>query len=118
GASVTVTTANIKEVVSPAFLNTLQERGCKVVFYVEYVPVSEQSKALAPTDEERAFLSWQIMALREDYPEMLFLSFPGDEKSSGGCLAAGRGFSTSIHTAGQSPVPSRPIPTSMCATPR
>ena len=23
---------------------------------------------------------------------MLFLSFPGDEKTSGGCLAAGRGF--------------------------
>jgi MoaA/NifB/PqqE/SkfB family radical SAM enzyme len=23
---------------------------------------------------------------------MLFISFPGDEKSSGGCLAAGRGF--------------------------
>ena len=23
---------------------------------------------------------------------MLFMSFPGDEKTSGGCLAAGRGF--------------------------
>ena len=108
GASVTVTTANIKEVVSPAFLNTLQERGCKVFFYVEYVPVSEQSKALAPTDEERAFLSWQIMALREDYPEMLFLSFPGDEKSSGGCLAAGRGFFHINSHGGAEPCPFSP----------
>lgn len=24
--------------------------------------------------------------------EMVFVSFPGDEKSSGGCVAAGRGF--------------------------
>lgn len=32
------------------------------------------------------------MELREQYPEMLFISFPGDEKSSGECLAAGRGF--------------------------
>ena len=33
-----------------------------------------------------------INRLREEYPEIVFISFPGDEKSSGGCLAAGRGF--------------------------
>jgi len=31
-------------------------------------------------------------ALRGRFPGMLFLSFPGDEKHMGGCLAAGRGF--------------------------
>ena len=30
--------------------------------------------------------------MREKYPDMVFLSFPGDEESVGGCLAAGRGF--------------------------
>ena len=53
GASVTVTTQNYGEVTSDAFLSTLSERGCKSVIYVEYVPVTEDSFALAPTDTER-----------------------------------------------------------------
>lgn len=92
GASVTVTTVNIREAVSGDFLENLMERGCKVVFYVEFVPVSEDSRELAPQDVERAFLNKKLAELRERYPEMVFVSFPGDEKSSGGCLAAGRGF--------------------------
>lgn len=92
GTSVTVTTSNIQEVVSHEFLDDLQQRGCKVVFYVEFVPVTDDAKHLAPQDAEREFLEKQLRILREEYPEMLFVSFPGDEKSSGGCLAAGRGF--------------------------
>lgn len=91
GASVTVTKHNIREVVSEEFLNALSERGCKAVFYIEYVPVTEESRELAPDDEDREFLSVSIEELRNN-KEMLFISFPGDEKSSGGCLAAGRGF--------------------------
>jgi MoaA/NifB/PqqE/SkfB family radical SAM enzyme len=30
--------------------------------------------------------------VRKQYGDILFLSFPGDEKEAGGCLAAGRGF--------------------------
>ncbi len=92
GASVTVTTSNLNEVVSEEFLSVLQERGCKVVIYVEFVPVTSDSTELAPQDAEREFLKEKLAELREKYPEMLFVSFPGDEKSSGGCLAAGRGF--------------------------
>ncbi len=29
---------------------------------------------------------------REQFEEMIFLSFPGDEKALDGCMAAGRGF--------------------------
>jgi len=92
GASVTVTTSNLNEVVSENFISVLQKRDCKVIIYVEFVPVTENSYELAPQDAEREFLNNQLMELRKQYPEMLFISFPGDEKSSGGCLAAGRGF--------------------------
>lgn len=92
GASVTVTTSNIREAVSQHFLDGLKERGCKAVIYVEFVPVSEDSGELAPQDAEREFLRQRLSTLREEYPEMVFISFPSDEKSSGGCLAAGRGF--------------------------
>ena len=43
GASVTVTTENIREVSSESFINMLSEKGCKAVIFVEFVPVSENS---------------------------------------------------------------------------
>ena len=64
----------------------------RAVIYVEYVPVTEESSVLAPTDVEREYLTTEINRLRNDHPEIVFVSFPGDEKSSGGCIAAGRGF--------------------------
>lgn len=108
GASVTVTTANIKEVVSDDFLEDLKKRGCKVVFYVEFVPVSEDSGELAPQDAERAFMNEKLVEIRQHYTEMLFVSFPGDEKSSGGCLAAGRGFFHINSHGGAEPCPFSP----------
>ncbi len=108
GASVTVTTSNLYEVVSDDFLSILQERGCKAIIYVEFVPVTEDSKELAPGDNEREFLKEKLMRLRECYPEMLFISFPGDEKSSGGCLAAGRGFFHINSHGGAEPCPFSP----------
>lgn len=92
GTSVTVTTENMDEVFSDDFVDIMSDRGCKVIFYVEYVPMSEDTEFLAPGDEERDIMIERINELRRKYPEMLFVAFPGDEKSSGGCLAAGRGF--------------------------
>ena len=92
GASVTVTTENLKDVSSEQFIGKLSSKGCKAVIFVEFVPVTEDSQHLAPGDEERAYLAKEITRLRQEHPEMVFVSFPGDEKSSGGCIAAGRGF--------------------------
>ena len=108
GASVTVTTENVREVASEAFLKTLSDRGCRAVIFVEYVPVTDDSKELAPGDEERAFLSGEIARLRRECPEMVYVSFPGDEKSSGGCVAAGRGFFHINSHGGAEPCPFSP----------
>ena len=108
GASVTVTTENIREVSSQTFLNKLSERGCKAVIFVEFVPVTEESKELAPGDEEREYLHDEIVRLRQEHPEMVYISFPGDEKSSGGCVAAGRGFFHINSHGGAEPCPFSP----------
>lgn len=108
GASVTVTKENIREVTSNSFIDDLYNCGCKAVIYVEYVPVSDDSQDLAPQDEERAFLDGQMQSLRTAYDDMLFISFPGDEKSSGGCLAAGRGFFHINSHGGAEPCPFSP----------
>jgi MoaA/NifB/PqqE/SkfB family radical SAM enzyme len=108
GASVTVTKENIREVSSDSFLQKLSDRGCKAVIFVEFVPVTEDSKDLAPGDEEREYLRGEIMRLREERPDMVYISFPGDEKSSGGCVAAGRGFFHINSHGGAEPCPFSP----------
>lgn len=108
GASVTVTTQNIKEVTSDVFLRKLSDRGCKAVIYVEFVPVTDESRELAPGDEEREYLRGEITRLRAEHPEMVYISFPGDEKSSGGCVAAGRGFFHINSHGGAEPCPFSP----------
>ena len=92
GASITVTRQNLKEVVSDEFLDSLASKGCRAVFYIEYVPVTLDSAELAPVAEDRIFMEERLEVLRKEREDMIFVSFPGDEKSSGGCLAAGRGF--------------------------
>lgn len=47
GASVTVTTENMREVLSDAFITGMYEKGAKVIIYVEFVPVTEEAKRLA-----------------------------------------------------------------------
>ena len=92
GVSVTVTKENLHEVYSDEFLDIMRERGCKAVFYIEYVPVTDEAKELAPDDDDRSFMSERMDILRTNRDDMMYVAFPGDEKSSGGCLAAGRGF--------------------------
>ena len=108
GASVTVTTENLKEVTSEGFLKSLSERGCKLVIYVEYVPVTEESTELAISDEQREYLIAEVKRIRSDHQDMVFVSFPGDEKSSGGCIAAGRGFFHINSHGGAEPCPFSP----------
>lgn len=108
GASVTVTTKNYKEVTSDEFLNSLSDRGCKAIIFVEYVPVTEESSELAPSDTEREYLMNEIQRLREERSEMVYIAFPGDEKSSGGCVAAGRGFFHINSHGGAEPCPFSP----------
>lgn len=109
GASVTVTTLNLESVTSREFIEALRQKGCKLIFYVEYVPVETSTQNLALTDKERIILSQRQKDIREQYENMIFLSFPGDEKEMGGCLAAGRGFFHINATGGAEPCPFSPF---------
>ncbi|MBE6019654.1 MAG: radical SAM protein [Clostridiales bacterium] len=108
GVSVTVTKENMGMVYSDAFLDELRSRGCKAVFYIEFVPVEEEGAHLAPDDADRGSMSARIDELRANKQDMIYISFPGDEKSSGGCLAAGRGFFHINSHGGAEPCPFSP----------
>ena len=108
GSSVTVTKENLEEVTSDAFIKKLEERDCKALFFVEFVPMAPELNSLAPTDKERVYLEQRLSEIRKQYQDMIFLSFPGDEKASGGCIAAGRGFFHINSHGGAEPCPFSP----------
>lgn len=92
GVSVTITTANYDTVTSAAFLDELRNLGCRLVFYIEYVPVDKGTEHLALTEQGKEQLERKLVELKGGYPGLFFFSFPGDEQYLGGCLAAGRAF--------------------------
>ena len=108
GASITVTTENVQEVTSEAFVRGLAEQGCKLIIYVEFVPVTEEATHLAPGEKERAYMAEAVDALRNKYDDMVLLSFPGDELAMGGCMAAGREFFHINSHGGAEPCPFSP----------
>lgn len=92
GTSLTVTTQNIDELTSQPFLDALHAFGCRLAFYISYVPIEKGTEHLAQSEEQRLMLEQTLEELRKRYETLVFLSFPGDEQHMGGCLAGGRGF--------------------------
>ncbi|HAN20745.1 MAG TPA: radical SAM protein [Clostridiales bacterium] len=92
GVSITVSKQNLNEVSDINFIKNIKTLGCKVVLFIEYVPVDRSTEQLAFDDNDRIILEEKQDKLRLAFKNILFLSFPGDEKYMGGCLAAGRGF--------------------------
>jgi len=91
GCSVTVTRENVDCAVSDRFVQEMIAAGARAFVYVEYVPVDPATEDLVLGKEQQREMGERISALNAMYPA-IFIGFPGDEKTFGGCLAAGRGF--------------------------
>ena len=91
GVSITVTSENIKSLLTNDFIDEYLQKGCKLFIFVEYVPVEPGSQPLVLTDSHKKQLSDFAQRCSKQYPA-LFIPFPGNEEEFGGCLAAGRGF--------------------------
>lgn len=91
GISFTVTSENIDIVTDPSFIKELSLKGASLFFFVEYVPVTDNSEHLVLSDEQRKSLAVRIDKIRSSQ-KGVFVSFPGDEEAMGGCIAGGRGF--------------------------
>ena len=75
---------------------------------MEFVPVTEEARHLAPGEKERAYMESAMESLRSHYDEAVLLSFPGDELAMGGCMAAGREFFHINSHGGAEPCPFSP----------
>ena len=90
GASVTLTRNNFNEIMLSDYLGMLEEKGCGVVFLIEYVPGPDDMD-LCLTDTQKQQLCDMIPDISKQR-NMLIIPLPGDEDKYDGCLAAGRGF--------------------------
>lgn len=109
GVSITVTKENLDSITDPGYIQALNSFGCKVILFVEYVPVSVEAGESAPDNDDRRKLMERQESLRTQFDDMLFIAFPGDEESFGGCLAAGRGFFHINPTGDAEPCPFSPF---------
>ena len=91
GTSTTLTSENFDVATSEAHLRGLIDRGCRLFYYINYIPVEEGTDHLRLGPEQVHELEERLAHHRKHLPA-LFIAFPHDELSLGGCLAAGRGF--------------------------
>ena len=69
----------------------MEFRGCRVVFFIEFVSSDRSLVHLAPDEDMRIDCLRRVDELRGRHGMVIF-SFPGDEAKLGGCIGAGRGF--------------------------
>ena len=91
GTSLTLTRENVDTVLDREHLKTLIAKGCRVFFFIEYIPAEADTDDLVLTAQQQEKAGVLIEKFRRELPA-LFSAFPRDEYTFGGCLAAGRGF--------------------------
>jgi len=107
GCSVTTTRENFARVTDHAFVQEMRKAGVRVFTYVEYVPMQNGTNALILTHEQKKTLQVVLADFNHNFPAV-FIGFPGDEDTYGGCLAAGRGFVHVNPSGGLEPCPAAP----------
>jgi MoaA/NifB/PqqE/SkfB family radical SAM enzyme len=91
GLSLTVIRSNFVAITNEGFIKRFLDLGCKLFFFVGYVPIEQGPENWALTEEQRDSLIKRTYEFRSRFTG-LFFAFPGDEERFGGCLSAGRGF--------------------------
>ena len=91
GTSTTLTQENYALATSESHLRDLIRRGCKLFYFINYIPVEPGTEDLQLSPERARSFEERLTTYRRSMPS-LFIAFPHDEVALGGCLAAGRGF--------------------------
>ena len=91
GTSTTLTRDNYDLATSREHVRGLLKRGCRLFYYINYIPVEQGTEHLQLPGERVQEFEQLLSEYRKTKP-CLFIAFPHDEIALGGCLAAGRGF--------------------------
>jgi len=91
GTSTMLTRENYELSTSREYLRDVLKRGCRLFYYINYIPVEPGTEHLQLRGERVQEFEQLLSEYRKTMP-CLFIAFPHDEIALGGCLAAGRGF--------------------------
>ncbi len=91
GTSITQTRKNFELVNNEGYLVDMMDKGCKVFFFINYLPIDPKTSDLVLTHQQVLQHLSILEDLRVKYPA-LFMAFPGGEVELGGCLAGGKGL--------------------------
>lgn len=91
GLSLTITSANFRDLTDYRYIRSLNEAGCRFFLFLEYTPVLNGTEGLVLSRPQRRVLMERMDEFHRTLPA-LFIAVPGHEAAVGGCLAAGRGF--------------------------
>ncbi len=93
GFSSVVTRKNFDTLATDAFIDQYIDRGCRIGFYLGYVPIDvKPEENLLPDMAEQDVFRNQLESVKSK-KKMIFVHLPDDEfKLSGTCMAAGGGF--------------------------
>ncbi len=92
GASLTETRQNIERIASFDFVDWLIEKGVRVIWYFQYIPIGRKpSMEFMPKPEQRDWLRHRIDDLRNSRPVFIG-DFWNDGPYVKGCIAGGREY--------------------------
>jgi MoaA/NifB/PqqE/SkfB family radical SAM enzyme len=91
GTSLMVTRRNFGLITSRRFVRNLVDRGSRLFFYFDYVPIKSGTEHLIPSQTQRGLEPFTMMLLRNEF-RALFVASGASEAAFGGCMAAGEGF--------------------------
>ena len=91
GLSLTITKLNFDAVTNESFIKHFLDLGCKLFFFIGYVPIEQGPENWILTEKQRDSLISLTYEFHSHFPG-LFFAFPGDEEKFGGCQSAARGF--------------------------
>lgn len=91
GTSLMLTRHSFNALMRESFVQDLVEAGSRLFFFVEHLPLGQEAEDLSLTSQQRHVRGARVAAFHTRLPA-LFVTFPGETSSYGGCLAAGRGF--------------------------
>ncbi len=95
GISVCYTSANVNEVTSEEFIDSMVSSGVKYAFYFNYMPVGKDAiKELIPTPSQRKYMYYWMKKMRNSHTgkPLFVMDFQDDGEYVGGCIAGGRNY--------------------------
>ena len=90
GISITINKLNYRYWMEEKIINHLMSKGIKLIFFLEYVPVNNDTELILTYNERKAFRE-KVLEYRQT-KKLIILHSPGDEEFKGGCVSAGRSF--------------------------